>query len=241
MVAPGPVDLEIAARKPFALEAVALEQRDRGRVVRDAGRLDPVQPQFAESEFDHRRDRARHAPLAGVRRAHPVAERAGLRHAAADAAERDAADQLLGRLVENEEGVGLVAGHVLLLALEPPPEGRLRQVVVRPGRLPRLEEGAARRPEPRPGGEIRRRRRTQIEPVATQQRLGIDRSCQAEKRHQTPLSASATWARPGTLATAPIVATVGGDLSMAAPVLRTSSAEMASTRAIISSSDRGRP
>ena len=75
VVAPGAVDLEIGAGEPFALEAVALEQRDRRRIVGNAGRLDAMQPQRREAEVDRRGDGARHAALAGVRRAHPIAER----------------------------------------------------------------------------------------------------------------------------------------------------------------------
>ena len=50
------------------------------------------------------------------------------------------------------------------------------------------------------GRVVRGRRRTQIEPVAANQRLRIDGSGQAEQRHQTPLSASATLACAGRLA-----------------------------------------
>ena len=66
MVAPRAVDLEIAARIALALEAVALEERDRGRVVGDAGRLDAVQPQFA------RRRNRRSAATARVMRPLPA-------------------------------------------------------------------------------------------------------------------------------------------------------------------------
>ena len=75
MVPPGVVDLEIGARKPLAPEAVAFEQGDRRRIVGNAGRLDAMQSQRIETEVDDRGDGARHAPLAGVRRAHPIAER----------------------------------------------------------------------------------------------------------------------------------------------------------------------
>src|SRR5208337_689856 len=105
-----------------------------------------------------------------------------------------------------------------VLAPKAPAKGRSGQVVVRPGRLPRFEKAAARGPEPGPGRIVRRRRRAQTKAVAAQQRLRTHRSRQAEKRHHTPFKAAATFAWPGTLPTAPIVATAGGDLSMAAPV-----------------------
>ena len=173
MVAPGAVDLQITARIALPLEAVALKERDRGRVVGNAGRLHPMETQLAEGEFDRRRDRAGHASLAGVSGAHPVAERPGLRDAAAHPSQRDAAEQLVGGLVENQEGVGLVAGDVLFLALQTAAERRLRQVVVGPGRLPWREEAAAGRPELRPGGEVRGRRRTQISPSPRSSGSGV--------------------------------------------------------------------
>src|SRR5271170_6442002 len=241
VVAPRAVDPEKSPRITLAPEAVALEQGDGGRVLGDARRLDAMQAQSRKGEFDRRGDGARHPPLAGVRRAHPVAEGAALRHPAPDAAERDPAQEFVVGAVENEERIGLVASHVVVLAPKAPAKGRSGQVVVRPSRLPRLEKAAARGPESGPGRIVGRRRRAQINLVAAQQRLRAYRSRQAEKRHHTPFKAPATFAWPGTLPTAPIAAKAGGDLSMAAPVLRTSSTEMASTRASISSNESGRP
>ena len=242
MIPPCAVDLEVAARIALALEAVALENGDRRRVVGDAGRLDAVQPQLREREIDDRRDRAGHASLAGVRRAHPVAERTRLRDAAPDAAERDAAQQLVRGLVEDEERVRLVARDILVLAAQAAAEGGLRQVVVGPGRLPGLEKYAAARPEPRPGRIVRapwpdadkaRRRASSGS--------GLTDRVRPKSAIKLPCSASAILAWPGTLPTAPIAAIVGDDLSMAAAVLRTSSTEIASTRATISSIESGRP
>src|SRR6185437_9383760 len=241
VVAPGPVDPEEPSRVALAPEAVALEQRDRGRIFRDAGRLDPMQPEPGHGELDRRRDRARHAALARMRRPHPVAERPALRDPAPDAAHRDSAQEFVREAVEDEERIGLVARHVVVLAPQAPAKRRAGQIVVRPRRLPGLEKGAAQRPQPRPGRIIRRRRRPQINAVAAHQRLRANGARQAEQRHQTPLSARAIFAWPGTLPAAPIAATAGADLSMAAPVLRTSSTVTASTRASISSNESGRP
>src|SRR5580658_5967573 len=241
VIAPRAVDPEESPRVTLAAKAVALEQCDGGRILRDARRLDAMQAQPRKGEFHRRGDGARHSSLAGVGRAHPVAEGPALRHPAPDAAERDPAQELVVGAVENQERIGLVASHVVVLTPEAPAKGRAGQVVIRPGRLPWLEKAAARSPQPGPGRIVGRRRRAQIEAVAAHQRLRAYRSRQAEKRHHTPFKAPAIFAWPGTLPTAPIAAKAGGDLSMAAPVLRTSSTEMASTRASISSNESGRP
>ena len=125
MIAPRAVDLEIAARVALALEAVALEQRDRGLVVGNAGGLDAMQPQRRRKRIRRsRRPRGSCAPCRHGRR--PSSSRASpvCDDAAADAAERHAAEHFVGRLVENQEGVGFVAGDVFLLTLEPPAKGR---------------------------------------------------------------------------------------------------------------------
>src|SRR4051794_7653597 len=96
MIAPGAVDFEIGAGKALALEAVAFEQAYRGDVLRQAGRLDAVQAKRRKTVPRRRRDRARHAPLAGIARAHPIAECRCLRDAAADAADGQAAEQRVG-------------------------------------------------------------------------------------------------------------------------------------------------
>src|SRR5208282_1219599 len=235
------VDLEESSRESLPLEAIALEQGDGRRILGNASRLDAMKPQSGKGEIDSRRDGARHSPLAGVRGAHPVAERPALRHPAPDAAERDSAQQFVSRAVENEERIGLVASHVLVLPPQAPAKGGAGQVIVRPRRLPGLQKSAARGPQSGPGRIIRQRRRPQVKAVAPQQRLRARGSRQAKKRHHTPFKAPAILTWPGTLPTAPIAATVGADLSMAAPVLRTSSTVMPSTRAIISLMERGRP
>ncbi len=197
---------------------------------------------FAKGEFDRRRDRPRHSALAGVRRAHPVTERSVLRYAAADAAERDAAEQLFGRLVEDQEGVRLVAGHVLFLALEPAPEGRHGSDRRRARSAPTARE---RRGSPPcscdQARKIRRRRRAQIEPVATQQGLGIDRSGQAEKRHRDSPQRLGDLGPAGNLGDSADRSDGGRRFKHGRAGFANGSAEMASTRAIISSSESGRP
>src|SRR5271165_2724231 len=60
VIPPGAVDLEIAARIAFTPKGVALEEGDRGGVVGDAGRLDPVESEPRKGKFDGRCDRSCH-------------------------------------------------------------------------------------------------------------------------------------------------------------------------------------
>ena len=93
VVLPDAVDAEIFARVAFAHEAGIFQQPDRGRVGRDAGGFQPVQPQRGEGERDQRAHRRRHEAVAHIRKPHPIAEAAGLGDAAADIGERQAADE----------------------------------------------------------------------------------------------------------------------------------------------------
>ena len=78
--------------------------------------------------------------------------------------------------VEDQEGEAFVARHFFGLAAQPAAKRRAGQVVVRPGRLPRRQEGPALLAQPRPRAKVRGDRRAQIEPVAAQQRLRVGRS-----------------------------------------------------------------
>src|ERR1700722_14866569 len=176
-----------------------------------------------------------------MRGSHPVAESPALRHPPPHPAERDSAQELVGAAVENEKCISLVTRHVVVLALEAPAKCGACQIIVGPCRLPRLKKAAACSSQPRPWRIVPQRRRPQIDALAAEHRLRANWSRQAEQRHHTPFKAPAIFAWPGTLPTAPITASVGGDLSMAAPVLRTSSTVIASTRASISSKESGRP
>src|ERR1700722_19705699 len=88
MVLPDAVDAEIFARITLAHEADIFQEPDRSGIGRDAGRFQPVQPQGAEGERDHRTHRRRHVALPDVRKPHPVTEAAGLRDAASDIGQR---------------------------------------------------------------------------------------------------------------------------------------------------------
>ena len=50
MVLPHPVDAQVFAGKAFAPKSGFLQQADRGRIGRDAGGLDAMQPQGLEGE-----------------------------------------------------------------------------------------------------------------------------------------------------------------------------------------------
>src|SRR5262245_46271402 len=112
VVLPHPVDAEVLAGKSLAPEPGPFQKPDRGGVAGDAGRLDPMQPQRTECERQQRADRCRHVPLPCERRAHPVAEAAGLRAAAPDIGEREAADQHAVVPAEDEERIGEVAALI---------------------------------------------------------------------------------------------------------------------------------
>src|SRR3954447_23214200 len=106
MVAPLAGDAEIGAGIAFALEADPLQEADRRRIGRQAGRLDPPQPQGLEDERHNGADRVRHVAAPRERCAHPISERCRLGDAAAYLAEREAAEELAVALPEDEEGVG---------------------------------------------------------------------------------------------------------------------------------------
>ena len=81
--------------------------------------------------------------FAGVRRTHPIAKRGGLRDAALDAADGDAAEQDIRAFRENEEGEGFIARDLFGLAPQAATKSAAREVIGRPGRLPRREKVAA--------------------------------------------------------------------------------------------------
>jgi hypothetical protein len=66
-----------------------------------------------------------------------------LRDAAADIRQRQPTGKLSGLLAKNEEGVGIVVAHVTIVTAHALTKRRLRQVITRPGRLPRLQKGTA--------------------------------------------------------------------------------------------------
>ena len=81
MVGPLAVDPQILPRQTFLVKADLREYRLGGLVVRQAGRLEPMQPQFVENEREDRSQRVGHQPLPGEGPPHPVADRSGLRDA----------------------------------------------------------------------------------------------------------------------------------------------------------------
>ena len=222
MIPPGAVDLEIGAGEALALEAVALEQGDRGALSGMQAASMPMQPQRVESRMrPRRRPRASCGPCrraarpSNSRASPPARRRGGCRRASGRRAD-------VRVCVENQEGEGFVARHVLGLAAQAAAKRRAREIVVRPGRLPRRQEVAALLAQScdqagivrarRPDADRARRRAA----AARDRRLGSGRK--APCRPHTPAQPSATCGpveRP--CRRAPIAATVGGDLSIAAP------------------------
>jgi hypothetical protein len=184
MVAPFAVDAEIGPGQPLAFEAVALKEARRSDVCRDAGGLQPMQPQIRERKAHRRRDRTRHIAAARIGRAHPVAEGRGLGDAAADASDRDAADQRMIALAEDHERVGLVARHFLGLAAKSAAEGAAGEVVRRPGRLPGDKKIAALFAHVAPSEVVAVLGRPQVQAIAPDGRGRVARSADAEKRHR---------------------------------------------------------
>ena len=193
MVTPAAVDLQVAARHALVDEAAAVEQRPRGGVLRQASGLDPAQVECGEGVLDDRRERLGHQPLARELLADPVADLARLRRSAADIVEGDRAEQPRVHAPNQEE-----RQRPPLVARPPSPvdavaERLARQVVGRPGRLPRPQEGLAVPPELRPGDVVAHLRQTQTQPG------GLDRGVDAaaEAQHVAIRPPAASPARPG--------------------------------------------
>ena len=120
-----------------------------------------MQPQRREAERNQRAHRRRHIALAGERRADPIADAAGLRHAAPDIGERQPADHRVVVVAEDQKRVSQVAALILGIALEPAAKSAAREIVGRPGRLPGREKVAACFAQGRPFGEVAALRRAQ--------------------------------------------------------------------------------
>src|SRR6478736_426831 len=92
--------------------------------------------------------------LTGIALAHPVADHAALRGAAADIADRQAAEQRAVPLAENKQRNGLAGVVLLLAANDAGAKGAFGQFVMAPRRLPRLQEATAFSSQPMPLAEI---------------------------------------------------------------------------------------
>jgi hypothetical protein len=105
--------------------------------------------------------------------ADPVAQGAGLGHAAQDVAQGDAAEQDVVADPEDEEGVTLAQVLVALVERQPSPERRPGQVVGRPGGLPGLKEALAAVAKGGPGLEVAHARGSQAEALGLHRVPGI--------------------------------------------------------------------
>ena len=143
VLAPAAADLQVALGHALAPEAGPLQQRPRGDVLRQAGRLDAAEVDHGEGVVHHRRQRLAHQPLAGELRADPVADLRRLRRPAADVVERDRPHQprILAPDQEERQRPALLARPPR--PVDPVAEGPAREVVRRPARLPVAQEALA--------------------------------------------------------------------------------------------------
>src|SRR3954452_9326084 len=104
VVAPAPVDLQVARREALEPEARPLGQRDRRLVVGLDVRLDPVQPECSESVLEHELDPLAHVAKPGIRRPDGVTEIRVQERPAEDLAEvEEAEDPAVAAPAEQEE------------------------------------------------------------------------------------------------------------------------------------------
>src|SRR5262245_31188453 len=183
VVLPHAIDAKILAGKAFALEPGLLQEPDRRDIGRDACRLDPMQLQRRECEWNDGVDRSRHVTLARIRRAHPVAEAARLGTTATNVGQRQAAYENIVVLAENEERISQVAALVLGIALDAATKGGSGQVVSGPSRLPRREEVATSLAQRGPFGTIGHLRGTQNDAVARDRGHQVGRADCAKECH----------------------------------------------------------
>ena len=100
----------------------------------------PLQPEVPEGKGERQAHRGPHVPLLGVRGADPIAERRRLGDAAAQEAEGEPADEPFVAFADQEEGISLVAPHLLGVALDAAPEAFTRQFIGRPNGFPSGQE-----------------------------------------------------------------------------------------------------
>src|SRR5262245_14142408 len=129
VILPNTVDSQIATREPFALETGLFQQSDRGRVARDAGRLEPVQFERVEHKGHDGTDACGHIALIGVFGSDPIAERAGLGYPAAHVAKREPADERAGGDREDEQRVAYVLAKVAQIVANAPAKRGARELV----------------------------------------------------------------------------------------------------------------
>src|SRR5882672_7795322 len=163
MVLPAAVDAQILAGVTLLAEPDLAQEAAAGGVVRQAGGLDTVQAEAVEDEQHERLQRLGHIALARIGLADPIAEIGGLGDAPADIAQIDAAQQGMVVAAEDEEAVAAVFMPFERGLAQAATEGRPRQRIDRPGRLPRCQKRPALLPQFRPGAPIAAARRLHVE------------------------------------------------------------------------------
>src|SRR5262245_17938067 len=167
VVAPSPVDVQVARGLSFAPEAELLDHVERGGVLRPDRDLDPVQSDDAEAVVDHqghggRRDAAAsHCPIDPVTDLGPPSRSPG------DAGDRHLADQLL--VVRRHEGQPVTASSLpMRLANHTGEGGRDRTRSGWERGLPLPQPLAVARSHRSPGGRVTTSNRPHGDPFVRQ-------------------------------------------------------------------------
>src|SRR5271154_1848979 len=143
MVLPLAIDLDVAPRHALLTKTRLCKEISRWIVRRQACRFDSMQPQCPENKRHERANRVVHVALTGESLAHPIAESAGLRDAAAHIRQRAAPEECVVIRTEHEERISRIEARLALIALEATAVGTLGQFVGSPGRFPGGEKSAA--------------------------------------------------------------------------------------------------
>ena len=143
VILPGAVDQQIVARVALSLEPGIFKETNGRHVRRNAGRFNTVKVQNVETKRQDHGDGCGHVPFAGMALAHPVAKCRSLADAAADVAQRQAAENLVRPGAEQKKGQAAAFLAIARIAPQAPAEARLGEIVGGPERFPRLQEAAA--------------------------------------------------------------------------------------------------
>src|SRR5262245_16328448 len=183
MILPNPIDTKVLAREALALEPCLLQQTDRRNIGRDTRSFDPVKLQRPECKGNDGVDCGRHMALARVGCSYPVTETARLGTAPTNIRERQAAQQNIIILAENEEGIGEVAALVFGVALDATAKGCAGKVVGGPRWLPRREKITACFPQRRPFRTIGHLWCPEHDAIARNRRHRVGQADGAEESH----------------------------------------------------------
>ena len=141
MVSPIAVNFQISTGQSLFLESRLPQQSPGRRILGQAGGFQPVEGQGSESEVGERTHSRQGMTLSREAGAAPVSHRAHLGDPAPDIGQGDAPGQGAVALAEDKERIGRAKVDIPGVGGEATPPSGPRQVIVRPGRLPGLQEG----------------------------------------------------------------------------------------------------